>query len=154
MRRKIITIIIITIFLLIGFSSLTVSCENTLGKKANSENSQSVYINPECVGFSGSGYAYKSFWLKRSNTPYIVFCHYDGLEYGFIIDKKDKRIDFEGHNINVIVFGFSFGQHLYSYNTTKFEFRQAYCDWFGFLEPNAFGGLNIDIQNPFYVILF
>jgi hypothetical protein len=150
MKKKIISIGIIAIFLLLCFSSSVVLGKDILEKKADTENSNGVYINPQCVGFSGSGYAFKSFWLKRSNTPYIMFCHYDSLEYGFILDKEGKRIDIETNN--VIIVGFSFGQYIYSQGVG--EYRQAYGNWFGFLEPSSFGGMMIDIQNPFYVLLF
>ena len=152
MKKKIISIGIMAIFLLLCFSSSVVIGEDISGKKAETMNSNGIYINPQCVGFSGSGYAFKSFWQKRSITPYIMFCHYDSIEYGFIIDKEGKRIDIEAHNVNMIIVGFSFGHNINRMGIG--EYRQGYDDWFGFLEPSSFGGMMIDNQNPFYVLLF
>ena len=138
------------IFLLLCFSSSVVLGEDISRKKADTVNNNGVYINPQCVGFSGNGYAFKSFWQKRSITPYIMFCHYDNIEYGFIIDKDGKRI--ESEPCNIVIIGFSFGHNLNRIGIG--EYRQGYGNWFGFLEPSSFGGMMIDIQNPFYVLLY
>ena len=151
MNKKIISIGIIAVFLLMDFSTSTAITEEESEENIESDEYKGTYFMIKSIGCSGKGFAWKSFWTKCSNLPYIMFVHYDSLDYGFFITREGERTDFEG-SCNVLIFGFSFGDIM---NSLGYDmFHQGYGDWFGFLEPSSFGGLMIDMQYPFYVRLF
>jgi len=119
-------------------------------KDIDSDGYKGSHFMLNSIGLGGKGFALKSFWLKHSNMPYILFAHYDSLDYGFYYTRDRERTDFEGP-CNIVIIGFSFGDlgNSLGYDT----YHEGYCDWFGFFEPYSFN-LMIDIQYPFFVNIF
>ena len=151
MKKKMITIGIIILFLLVSFSTTSAIMEKTNDvEDTDTEEYKGTHFMLKSIGLGGIGFALKSFWTRNSNIPYIIFAHYDSLNYGFYITREGERTDFEG-SCNIVIIGFSFGDITTSlgYDT----YHEGYCDWFGFFEASSFN-MMISIQYPFIVSIF
>ena len=150
MKKKLIAIGIITLFLLMSFSTSASITDRVTSEQTDSDDYKGFHFMLGSIGLGGGGFAVKSFWLKHSNIPYILFAHYDFLDYGFYYTRDRERTDFEGP-CTIIIVGFSFGDIL---NSLGYDmYHEGYADWFGFLEPSSFN-MMINIQYPFLVIIF
>ena len=150
MIKKIVSIGFIILFLLLSFSASALITDKEELEQNYSDNYKGVHFRLGSIGLGGKGWAVKTFWLKHSNIPYILYARYDALDYGFYYNRDKERTDFEGP-CNIIIVGFSFGDIL---NSLGYDmYHEGYADWFGFLEPSSFN-MMINIQYPFLVIIF
>jgi hypothetical protein len=148
MKKKIITITIVSMFLILCFSTTTVTSKTTQDPSTNS--AKGVYVKPWYITVDGNGAGIKSFTRSAANGFYIMILNLTSCErersYLYPLVGKDLVYFYSGIIIIII------GRAKYSPSIT----REAKTNWWGFLSTRSLTGdfeIHVDVDSPWLVII-
>lgn len=154
MKKKIIAIGIIALFLLMGFSTSIAITEEESEENIESEGYKGGHFLLESITCAGNGSGWKSFFLPQSKFSYMMVVHYDSLKYGYFYTRAGKRVVFSAP-INVSIFGLSYG--LFFPGPLGDRWPHAYGSWLGSIYPtplSIWGDImEVGANYPIYVRL-